>query len=336
MPLLKVKNLRAHFHTRNGIVRAVDGVSFDVDENEITGIVGESGSGKSALCQSIMGLVPCPPGCITCDEITFDGVRIDGLDEKKMRRIRGDRMTMIFQDPMTSLNPSMRIIDQLVEPMLIHRKAKKGDAITKAVELLAAVGIPNAARRARQFPHEFSGGMRQRVCIAMALMTDPKLVFADEPTTALDVTVQAQILALLRSLKQRTAISVVLVTHDFGIVAGLCDRIMVMYAGTIVERAATRDIFLRPMHPYTHALLRALPSRACSGEPLYSIPGRPPDPSQQISGCPFAPRCEYASATCRTAATALAAAADMHYTACARVLKGEIGNHETGLLKERL
>jgi oligopeptide transport system ATP-binding protein len=331
MALLSVNNLRTYFHTRNGIIRAVDGISFDVGTKEILGVVGESGSGKSVLCRSIMELVQSPPGRISFDGMEFDGAALSGEHDGRLKKVRGNSMTMIFQDPMTSLNPYMRISDQLTEPMIIHRKSSRARALEKAVDILTTIGIPGAAQRIRQYPHEFSGGMRQRVCIAMALMTDPKLMFADEPTTALDVTVQAQILSLLRSLQERFAISIVLVTHDFGIVAGLAHRIMVMYAGTIVEFGPAAGIFSQPMHPYTKALLRALPARARPGDLLYSIPGQPPEPGSRITGCPFAPRCEFAVQSCTAQTPSLKEILKGHSTACQRMQRSEIGNRETGI-----
>jgi len=325
MPILSAVNLRTHFHTRHGVVRAVDGVSLSVEQNEIVGIVGESGCGKTVLCQSIMGLIPVPPAHVSYDKMSLDGEPLHTADERAMRAIRGNHMTMIFQDPMTALNPYMRISDQIAEPLRIHRGTRRADALPKALDALKAVGIPQPESRIRQYPHEFSGGMRQRVCIAMALITEPKLLFADEPTTALDVTVQAQILALLKELQARYGVAIVFVTHDFGVVAGLCDRVMVMYAGKVVESAPTAALFARPEHPYTEALLRALPARAARGQGLRTIAGQPPDLARQIDGCAFAPRCEYATPECTSVEMKLSACGSGHTTACLRMQKGEIG-----------
>ena len=324
MAVLEITDLYTRFHTRHGVVRAVDGVSLSVDEGEVVGIVGESGCGKTVLCQSIMALVPVPPGKLSCRKMLFEGKPVPTDDERAMRDIRGDRMTMVFQDPMTSLNPYMRIRDQLAEPLRIHRNMSAKDALPKLVEALRTVGITNPESRVNEYPHQFSGGMRQRVCIAMALLTEPKLLFADEPTTALDVTVQAQILALLRELRERYGIAVVFVTHDFGVVAGLCDRVMVMYAGRIVESGQTKALFEEPFHPYTSALLEALPARTGTGQQLRTIPGQPPDLVHPIEGCAFAPRCEYAADGCRSVEMKLAELTGGHCTACLRMQKGEI------------
>jgi len=324
MPLLTVTDLRTHFHTRDGVVRAVDGVSFSLEKGETLGIVGESGSGKSVTCYSLLGLIPQPPGRIANGSAMFDGVDLLHCPPKVLRTIRGRRIAMIFQDPMTSLNPYLRISEQLVEPLHIHEKLSHKAALARAVAALDEVGIQDAARRVHFYPHEFSGGMRQRVMIAMALITRPELLIADEPTTALDVTVQAQILELIRRFQRERGMSVIFVTHDLGVVAGLCDRVQVMYAGRIVETAATTEVFARPRHPYTRALQRSIPSLQPKGRELFAIPGLPPDLSRPLDGCPFAARCTDAVETCRAIAPELAAVAPHHHSACMRVQNGEL------------
>jgi len=324
MPLLAVTDLRTHFHTRSGIYRAVDGVSFSVERGETLGIVGESGSGKSVTCYSVMGLVPQPPGRIASGSALFDGVDLLHCPPAAARAVRGKRLAMIFQDPMTSLNPFLRIGDQLIEPLLIHEKISKAQALRRGLEMLEAVGINDAARRAQSYPHEFSGGMRQRVMIAMALITRPELLIADEPTTALDVTVQAQILELIRRLQRELNMAVIFITHDLAVVSGICDRVQVMYAGRIVETADVRTLFARPRHPYTRALQRSIPAIQPKGSELYTIPGLPPDVSKAVPGCPFAPRCEFAVPACAQQEIVLAEIAPGHAQACLRVQAGEL------------
>ncbi|PAW67618.1 MAG: dipeptide/oligopeptide/nickel ABC transporter ATP-binding protein [Opitutia bacterium Tous-C1TDCM] len=324
MPLLSVSDLRTYFYTRNGVYRAVDGVSFDLERGETLGIVGESGSGKSVTCYSIMGLIPQPPGRIESGTAVFDGVDLLHCTPAQARSIRGKRVAMIFQDPMTSLNPYLRISDQLIEPLLIHENISKADALRRGLAMLEAVGINDAARRINLYPHEFSGGMRQRVMIAMALITKPELLIADEPTTALDVTVQAQILELIKKMQQEIGMAVVFITHDLGVVSGLCDRVQVMYAGRIVESADTRTLFHGPKHPYTRALQRSIPALQAKGAELYTIRGLPPDLSKPLPGCAFAARCEFAVDRCRTSEVALAPAGPGHAHACLRVQAGEI------------
>ncbi len=324
MPLLSVSDLRTYFYTRNGVYRAVDGVSFDLERGETLGIVGESGSGKSVTCYSIMGLIPQPPGRIESGTAVFDGVDLLHCTPAQARSIRGKRVAMIFQDPMTSLNPYLRISDQLIEPLLIHEKISKADALRRGLAMLEAVGINDAARRINLYPHEFSGGMRQRVMIAMALITKPELLIADEPTTALDVTVQAQILELIKKMQREIGMAVVFITHDLGVVSGLCDRVQVMYAGRIVETADTRTLFHGPKHPYTRALQRSIPALQAKGAELYTIRGLPPDLSKPLPGCAFAARCEFAVDRCRTSEVALAPAGPGHAHACLRVQAGEI------------
>ena len=324
MPLLEVTDLRTSFHTRTGVTRAVDGVSFSLERGETLGIVGESGSGKSVTCYSILGLIPQPPGRIEGGRAVFAGTDLLRCRPEEARALRGKRIAMIFQDPMTSLNPYMRIADQLIEPLLIHEQVTRADALRRAGEALEAVGINDAGRRMQLYPHEFSGGMRQRVMIAMALITRPELLIADEPTTALDVTVQAQILELIRQRQRELGMAVIFITHDLGVVAGLCDRVQVMYAGRIVETAPTRTLFASPRHPYTRALQRSIPGLQRKGAALYSIEGLPPDLSRPSPGCPFAPRCEHATAGCTSTPAVLRSATAEHAHACGRVHAGEI------------
>ena len=324
MPLLKVSNLRTYFHTRSGVYRAVDGVSFTLEKGETLGLVGESGSGKSVTCYSLMGLVPSPPGRIESGTAMFDGIDLLHSSPAQARNIRGKRIAMIFQDPMTSLNPYLRISEQLIEPLLIHERISKADALARGLAMLEAVGIQDAAKRFHGYPHEFSGGMRQRVMIAMALITKPDILIADEPTTALDVTVQAQILELLKKLQRDLGMAVIFVTHDLAVVSGLCDRVQVMYAGRIVETADVRTLFKSPRHPYTKALQHSIPSLQPKGRELYTIPGMPPDLSKPNAGCAFAPRCEHAVDYCRTTDPGLVAVSRGQATACLRVQNSEI------------
>ncbi|MCX6952138.1 MAG: ABC transporter ATP-binding protein [Verrucomicrobia bacterium] len=324
MPLLSVTDLRTYFHTRSGVYRAVDGVSFSLERGETLGIVGESGSGKSVTCYSIMGLIPTPPGRIESGTAVFDGVDLLHCTPAQSRAIRGKRVAMIFQDPMTSLNPYMRISDQLIEPLLIHENLSKDEARQRALAALESVGINDPAKRINLYPHEFSGGMRQRVMIAMALITKPELLIADEPTTALDVTVQAQILELIKRMQRELGMAVIFITHDLGVVSGLCDRVQVMYAGRIVETADTRTLFHSPRHPYTRALQRSIPSLQAKGTELYTISGMPPDLSKPLPGCSFAARCEHATARCTATTPALAPVSPTHAQACLRVQAGEL------------
>ena len=290
MPLLDVKNLTTRFHTRNGVVHAVEDVSFAVDAGETLGIVGESGSGKSVSCYSLLGLIPQPPGRIHSGVASFDGIDLLSASERELRGIRGKRISMIFQDPMTSLNPYMRIRDQLTEPLELHLGMKGKPAEARAIEALEEVGIPDAASRISSYPHEFSGGMRQRVMIAMALITRPDLLICDEPTTALDVTVQKQVLDLIRDRQKDLGTAVVFITHDLEVVSQVCDHVNVMYAGRIVESATRKELFANPLHAYTRSLLQSIPARHQKGEELYTIPGLPPDMSRPPTGCAFQPR----------------------------------------------
>jgi len=324
VPLLEVNDLRTCFHTRGGIVRAVDGVSFTVESGETLGIVGESGSGKSVTGFSLMGLVPQPPGRIEGGSARFDGIDLLHCTPSTARSLRGRRIAMIFQDPMTSLNPYLRIGDQLVEPLVIHERISRAAARERGCRMLEAVGISDVAARMNCHPHEFSGGMRQRVMIAMALITRPELLIADEPTTALDVTVQAQILDLIKRLQRELGMAVIFISHDLAVVAGLCDRVLVMYAGRIAEAAGVRPLFRQPRHPYTRALQRSIPSTQPKGADLYTIPGMPPDPSRPVAGCPFAPRCEFVVDRCRSEDPQLRELAPGHASACLRAQAGEI------------
>jgi len=296
--LLEVKDLRTYFDTEDGEVKAVDGISFQLKRGETLGIVGESGSGKSVTNLSIVRLIPSPPGRIVSGQILFDGLDILKLKENDVRKIRGRRIAMIFQDPMTSLNPFMKISRQLMELTQLHLGHTRRQAYDHAVEMLETVGIPDARSRADSYPHEFSGGMRQRVMIAMALSCEPELLIADEPTTALDVTIQAQILDLIKTLKRATGASVILITHDLGVVAGMTDHLIVMYAGKVFEQAPTADLFQQPGNPYTRGLLRSVPDPMAEHGKLYQIPGQPPDLAHLPAGCPFAPRCERAEEIC--------------------------------------
>jgi oligopeptide transport system ATP-binding protein len=297
--LLEVRNLTTYFDTDDGVVKAVDDVSFRLQRGETLGIVGESGSGKSVTNLSIIRLVQEPPGKIVSGEVLFKGEDILSLPPAAVRKIRGRRIAMIFQDPMTSLNPFMKISKQLMEMTRLHLGHTKAQAYEHAIRMLETVGIPDARTRADSYPHEFSGGMRQRVMIAMALSCEPELLIADEPTTALDVTIQAQILELIKKLKQETGTSVILITHDLGVVAGMTDHVIVMYAGKIFEQAKTTELFARPGNPYTKGLLRSVPDPTAEQGKLYQIPGLPPDVAHLKPGCPFAERCDRVEEICR-------------------------------------
>jgi oligopeptide transport system ATP-binding protein len=315
--LLSVRHLRTWFDEEGRTARAVDDVSFDLTRGETLGIVGESGSGKTVTNLSILRLVPTPPGRIVSGEVLFDGRDLLTLADDELRAIRGRRIGMIFQDPMTSLNPFVRIARQLGEVTELHLGHSRAEAFEHAVRMLEQVGIPDARRRVMGYPHELSGGMRQRVMIAMALSCRPELVIADEPTTALDVTIQAQILELIRQLKGETGTSVILITHDLGVVAGMTDRLIVMYAGRIFETGSTAEIFARPANPYTRGLLRSVPDvTAIDRGDLYQIPGLPPDVAHLPPGCPFAPRCDRAEGRCREAFPPAVEVAPGHVSLC--------------------
>jgi peptide/nickel transport system ATP-binding protein len=317
--LLEVENLQTHFRTPDGVNRAVDGVSFHVDEGETLAIVGESGCGKSVTANSILRLIPEPPGRIA-GVIRFQGTDLLKLSERAMRAIRGNDISMIFQEPMTSLNPVLTVGRQLGETLRLHQGLDKRAAEGRAIDMLALVGIPEPRRRVREYPHQMSGGMRQRVMIAMALACNPKLLIADEPTTALDVTIQAQILELMADLKRKVGAAIVLITHDLGVVAEVAERVMVMYAGRKVEEASVKQLFRSPRHPYTQGLLGAVPKLGSSligtDTKLAEIPGQVPSLKERIAGCVFASRCALATEMCRQLAPALEAKAPGHVAAC--------------------
>jgi peptide/nickel transport system ATP-binding protein len=318
-PLLTVEDLKTHFFTRDGVVRAVDGVSFSVLPGETLAIVGESGCGKSVTALSILRLIASPPGRTVAGRIRFNGRDLLALTEAQMRDVRGNEISMIFQEPMTSLNPVLTIGRQIAETLVLHRGLSRADAMSRAVELLKLVNIPEPARRATEYPHQMSGGMRQRVMIAMALACDPKLLIADEPTTALDVTIQAQILDLMRALRDRTGAAIMLITHDLGVVAEMAQRVVVMYAGRKVEEAPVGALFARPRHPYTQGLMLSIPrpgARKSGRKRLVEIPGMVPSLREPMAGCAFAARCAYAVDRCRSDAPSLLAKADGHTVAC--------------------
>lgn len=297
-PLLAVENLRTYFYAETGVARSVDGVSFDVGAGETVGLVGESGCGKSVTSLSIMRLVRSPGRLEPGSRILFDGTDLVSLPEDEMRAIRGNRIAMIFQEPMTALNPVFTVGEQIAEVARVHAGMSKRDAWAKAVEMLELVGIPSPELRATEYPHQLSGGMRQRVMIAMALVMEPRLVIADEPTTALDVTIQAQILELLKALQQKVGMSILLITHDLGVVAETCTRVIVMYGGEVVEEAPVDELFAAPHHPYTEGLLGAMPRVGDIGARLRTIPGTVPPPTAWPSGCRFRDRCPYAWERC--------------------------------------
>jgi oligopeptide transport system ATP-binding protein len=299
-PLLSVRDLRTQFFTADGVVKAVDGVSFDLYPGQTLGIVGESGCGKSQTVLSIMRLIPSPPGKIVGGEVRFEGQDLLKMNDEQIRRIRGRKIAMIFQDPMTSLNPVLTINKQISEALQLHLRMDSGQARRRTIELLDLVGIPSAKARVDDYPHQFSGGMRQRVMIAMALSCNPQLLIADEPTTALDVTIQAQILDLIRNLAREFGTATILITHDLGVVAGMCDDIMVMYAGRVIERASVFDLYGDPAHPYSMGLLRSVPRLdEVRKARLVPIEGLPPDLIELPDNCPFHPRCVYAADRCR-------------------------------------
>jgi len=296
--VVEVKDLKTHFFTRAGVVKAVNGVSFSIEEKETLGLVGESGCGKSITCLSLLRLVPQPAGRIVGGEIILNGRNILALSERDMNHVRGAEISMILQDPMTSLNPVFTIGNQVAEPIRLHQKLDKNAAMAKVKEMLALVNIPLPELRVREYPHQMSGGMRQRIVGAMALSCQPSLLIADEPTTALDVTIQAQFLKLIKSIQQELNLAMIMVTHDLGIVAKVCDRVAVMYAGKIVEMAPIRELFNNPQHPYTRALLGSLPKIERKVDRLLSIDGQPPDLINLPPGCSFAPRCSQVMEVC--------------------------------------
>lgn len=316
--LLELCDVHTYFYTFDGVAKAVDGVSFYLDRGEVLGIVGESGCGKSVTAQSIMKLIPQPPGKIVQGEILFDGQNLVNYSLQQMRKIRGNRIAMIFQEPMTSLNPVYTVGDQIVEAVKLHQKLRGRAAWDLAVEVLGQVGIPAPQQRVHEYPHQMSGGMRQRVMIAMALSCNPSILIADEPTTALDVTIQAQILDLLRDIQKRRNMSILLITHDLGVVAEVADEVCVMYAGKIVERAEVTELFKNPLHPYTQGLFRSIPRLGDKKHRLDVIPGNVPNPLHFPAGCKFHPRCPLGAedATCRTREPELKEVRPGHWVAC--------------------
>jgi oligopeptide transport system ATP-binding protein len=299
LSLLVVDNLKTYFRRDDAVVKAVDGVSFELKKGEILGLVGESGSGKSVTCLSLMKLLPQPPAFFPGGSINFHGKDILKMSDSELRAIRGNKISMIFQDPMSSLNPFLRIDTQLTEVLIHHKRLSQTEALKRATEMMAMVGISEPDKRIRQYPHQFSGGMRQRVMIAMALLCEPDLLIADEPTTALDVTIQAQILELIKKLNREFGTAVILITHNLGVAAGMTEKIAVMYAGKIVEETTTETLFSKPQHPYTHALMHGIPRLDDHKEKLTPIPGLPPDLSNLPQGCAFNPRCTVGGERCK-------------------------------------
>ena len=322
MALLEVKNLKTYFYTRYGISRAVDDISFDIQKGETVGIVGESGSGKSVSCYSLLRLIAIPPGRIESGRAIFNGTDLLSCTQKELRKIRGNKISMVFQDSMSSLNPYLTIGLQLTEHLLLHKGISKYEAREKAISSLLEVGIQDPESRINQYPHQLSGGMRQRVMIAMALITGPLLLIADEPTTALDVTIQAQIIDLINDLKKRKDMSVIFVTHDLGVIAGISDHVLVMYSGKIMESGETRDVYYKPIHPYTSALLKSIPSVEQKNKELYVIPGQPPEGFEEKKGCVFASRCEYVQDKCKITIPELMEVSERHYSSCLRIQEG--------------
>lgn len=316
-PILEVNDLRTYFYTRDGVVRSVDGVSFSISEGETLAIVGESGCGKSVTSLSILRLIASPPGKIVSGSIRFHGEDLLGFSDEQMRDIRGDKISMIFQEPMTSLNPVLTIGRQIGEVLELHRQCTKEEVRTRILELLKMVNIPEPESRIDEYPHQLSGGMRQRIMIAMALACDPEILIADEPTTALDVTIQAQILNLMRELRDRTRAAIILITHDLGVVAEMAQRVVVMYAGRKVEEANVMDLFENPMHPYTLGLLNSMPRLDdAASKRLVEIPGMVPSMRTEIIGCAFAPRCSSATERCSQESPVLKDYGDQHWVAC--------------------
>lgn len=297
--ILEIKNLHTYFYTDSGVIKSVDGVDIELREGTTLGIVGESGSGKSVTALSVMGLLMGTTGKVAEGEILFEGRDLTKLDDEERRKMRGEKISMIFQEPMTSLNPVMKIGDQITECILMHNNISKQEAWDKAVEMLKLTGVPRVERMMKEYPFQLSGGQRQRVMIAMALVCKPKILIADEPTTALDVTIQAQILDLMENLKQKTGTSILFITHDLGVVAEVCDDVVVMYSGRVVEKGDVRSIFASPSHPYTQGLLASIPKLGECAEELESIPGNVPNPKYMPQGCKFAPRCSCAFDKCR-------------------------------------
>ena len=314
--LLEIRNLRTHFFTDEGVARAVDGVSFVIAPHETLGVVGESGCGKSVTSLSIMRLIPQPPGRIVEGEILFEGADLLALSEREMRDIRGNEISMIFQEPMSSLNPVYTVGDQIVEAITLHQRVSKAEARNRAVEMLKRVGIASPETRVDEYPHQLSGGMRQRVMIAMALSCNPSLLIADEPTTALDVTIQAQILELLNGLQRDFGMAMLLITHDLGVIAETAHRVVVMYAGIVVEEAEVVPLFDAPKHPYTRGLLDSIPKLTERQARLATIPGTVPNPTEQVPGCPYANRCPFVMEICRASLPRLGEVAPGHWVRC--------------------
>ncbi|VTU34170.1 Stage 0 sporulation protein KD [Variovorax sp. PBS-H4] len=322
-PVLEVQDLRTHFDTLAGTVRSVDGVSFTVRAGRTLGVVGESGCGKSVTALSVLRLVPMPPARMS-GTVRLRGTDLLRLSEREMRQIRGNRISMIFQEPMTSLNPVLTVGRQIAETVQLHQKLGRADALVRAMEMLRVVQIPEPGRRVNEYPHQLSGGMRQRVMIALALACNPEVLIADEPTTALDVTIQAQILDLIKRLQKELGMGVVMITHDLGVVAESCDRVIVMYAGRKVEEADVLDLFDRPQHPYTRALMASMPSMNSSGTRLAEIPGMVPAPHELGGGCAFAARCPHANARCTAETPSLVEQGAGHAVACFAVAEGRV------------
>ena len=321
--ILEIKDLCVEFQTVEGVVHAVDHLNYTLHKGEKLGIVGESGSGKSVSSLGMMQLIPNPPGRITGGEILYHGKDLVKASEKEMQKIRGNEISMIFQEPMTSLNPIIKCGKQIAESLRLHRGMKKKEAMGEAVRMMRAVGIANPEVRAHEYPHQMSGGMRQRVMIAMALACQPQILIADEPTTALDVTIQAQILDLIRELNESMGTSVVFITHDLGVVSELCDTVIVMYTGHIVEQAPVKELFESPKHPYTKGLLNAIPKITRERNPLETIEGMVPNPTERIEGCSFSPRCPYATDQCRKAEPPMAELSDGRLVRCWQYAKEE-------------
>jgi oligopeptide/dipeptide ABC transporter ATP-binding protein len=335
-PLLSVENLKVYFQSNGESARAVDGISFEVREKETVCIVGESGCGKTVSALSILGLIPTPPGEIVDGQIIFSGQNLITLDEKAMQKFRGNHISMIFQEPLTSLNPVFTIEDQLGEAVRIHKSINTKELNRYCIQLLNDVGIPSPKERLNDYPHQLSGGQRQRVMIAMALSCDPDLIIADEPTTALDVTVQAQILALLRSIQKKRSMSILYISHDLGVVSVIANRIYVMYAGIIVEQGNTDHIFHAARHPYTQGLLASLPSLSKRGKRLYSIPGSVPNPAYKPDGCPFHPRCSHAISSCQEEFPEMCDYGHGHLARCPVLFKSKGYNGSSKILKNTM
>lgn len=315
--ILQVQGLQTYFHTDEGIVKAVDGITFDLHKGETMGIVGESGSGKSVTNLSIMNLIPNPPGKIVGGKVLYHNKDLVTLSDKELQDLRGNKISMIFQDPMSSLNPFLRISTQMIETIILHQKLDKKAAKEKAIDMLRLAGIPAPEKRIDSYPHQFSGGMRQRVMIAMGLSCNPEILIADEPTSALDVTIQAQILELMQDLTKRLGTAVIMITHSLGVVAGMCDTIYVMYAGRVVEKGFTKDIFAEPKHPYTQGLIKSVPRLDKENKDrLYSIPGQPPNVIDLPPCCPFYPRCSATMPICKMKYPPLKTFENAHTTSC--------------------